>query len=337
MGSPWHIVAFPVILPWREEFWTLPLYLPDLKVGVIPGWPEQLPYQGMPLPPEAEVHPRELEHYQPGDLRQWRAFADYRRDQEDAGENMLQAIRGYGQPGAPEAQPPSSNAWSLAWQLEKMQADQDAQLLLVDKGQDWLQDIFKPEPWGEREAFEPAPGVPETVDPELALMRYRLWRRALAPFLQTQSVPVLLGRTSRAIFLTLKGWPDWTALEPFRLSLPGCRNSAEWRTVCGDGRQAAVAAAVCGSPGGPAQRGGPAPGTARRLGKTSGICGGGYRRRLAPPRGVELGPGDLGAGCRAGRRGTGTVLDRRRRRVSCRDKRPAAPRRQPGEPPPPTP
>jgi len=233
MGSPWHIVAFPVILPWREEFWTLPLYLPDLKVGVIPGWPEQLPYKGMPLPPEAEVHPRELEHYLPGDLRQWRAFADYRRDQEDAGENTLQAIRGYGQPGAPEAQPPSPNAWSLAWQLEKMQADQDAQLLLVDKGQDWLQDIFRPEPWADREAFGPASGVPETVDPELALMRYRLWRRALAPFPQDQSVPVLLGRTSRAIFLTLKGWPDWTALKPLRLSLPGCRNGAEWRTVCG--------------------------------------------------------------------------------------------------------
>jgi hypothetical protein len=234
MGSPWHIVAFPVILPWREEFWTLPLYLPDLKVGVTPGWPEQLPYRGMPLPSEAEVHPRELEHYQPGDLRQWRAFADYQQEQEDGGENMLQAIRGYGQPTAPETQPPSSNAWSLAWQLERMQADQDAQLLLVDKGQDWLQDIFKPEPWGDREAFEPASGVPETVDPELALMRYRLWRRTLAPFLQDQSVPVLLGRTSRAIFLTLKGWPDWTALEPLRLSLPGCRNRAEWRTVCGD-------------------------------------------------------------------------------------------------------
>ena len=85
MGSAWHIVAFPVILPWREEFWTLPLYFPDLKVGVIPGWPEQMPYQGMPLPSEAEVHPRELQHYNPGDLRQWQAFANYRRDQEEAG------------------------------------------------------------------------------------------------------------------------------------------------------------------------------------------------------------------------------------------------------------
>ena len=50
MGSDWNIVAFPVILPWRDEFWTLPLYFPDLKVGVTPGWPAQLPYQGMPLP-----------------------------------------------------------------------------------------------------------------------------------------------------------------------------------------------------------------------------------------------------------------------------------------------
>ena len=110
MGSAWHIVAFPVILPWRDEFWTLPLYFPDLKVGVIPGWPEQLPYQGMPLPAEAEVHPRELQHYQPGDLSQWQAFAKYRRDQEGEGENVIQAIRGYGQAAAPEPQPAPASA-----------------------------------------------------------------------------------------------------------------------------------------------------------------------------------------------------------------------------------
>ena len=92
MGSAWHIVAFPVTLPWREEFWTPPLYFPDLKVGVIPGWPEQLPYQGMPLPSEAEVHPPGVEHYKPGDLTPVAAFADYHRTQEEAGDNLLQAI-----------------------------------------------------------------------------------------------------------------------------------------------------------------------------------------------------------------------------------------------------
>jgi hypothetical protein len=234
MGSPWHIIAFPVILPWRDEFWTLPLYFPDLKVGVIPGWPEQLPYQGMPLPPEAEVHPRELQHYKPGDLRQWQAFENYRRDQEGAGENVIQAIRGYGQPAAPEPQPLPPNAWSLAWQLEKMQADQDAQLILVDQGQDWLQDILKPESWDDRGSFGPVSGVAETVDPELAQLRYRLWRRVMAPDLPNRSVPLLLGRASRPLFLTLKGWPDWTALQAVKLSLPGCRNGGEWLQVAGD-------------------------------------------------------------------------------------------------------
>ncbi|MFA5111385.1 MAG: hypothetical protein WC443_08280 [Desulfobaccales bacterium] len=236
MGSAWHTVAFPVILPWRDEFWTLPLYFPDLKLGVIPGWPSQLPYQGLPLPAEAEIHPRELEHYKPGDLRQWRAFADYQRDQGEE-DDMLKAIRGYGQPTSPETPPPPPNAWALAWQLEKMQADQDAQLLLVDKGQDWLKEILTPEPWDERASFGPVPGIEEMVDPELAQLRYQLWRRVMAPFLEDQSVPLLLGRTSRALFLTLKGWPDWTSLKPVRLALPGCRNGAEWLTVCGDAGQ----------------------------------------------------------------------------------------------------
>jgi hypothetical protein len=237
MGSAWHIVAFPVILPWREEFWTLPLYFPDLKVGGIPGGPEQLPYQGMPLPSEAEVHPRELQHYNPGELRQWQAFADYRRDQEEAGDNLLQAIRGYGKSAAPEPKSPPPGAWSLAWQLEKMQADQEAKFLLVDQGQDWLQDILKPEPWDDRTSYGPVSGVAETVDPELAKLRYRLWRRVMAPETPDQSVPLLLGRASRPLFLTLKGWPEWTALRKVQIALPCCGNGAEWLQIAGqDGR-----------------------------------------------------------------------------------------------------
>jgi hypothetical protein len=232
MGSGWNIVAFPVILPWRQEFWTLPLYFPDLKVGVTPGWPAQLPYQGMPLPQEAEVHPRELEHYRPGDLRQWQAFENYQRNQGEG--DLIQAIRGYGQAAPP---PPSSSLpdpWSLAWQMEKMQADQEAQLLLVDQGQGWLEDILQPERWEEQTSFGPVTGVEEMVDPELAQLRYRLWRRVMKPFLQNQSAPLLLGRTSRALFLTLKGWPNWTKLRMLRMGLPGCRNQTEWQTVAGD-------------------------------------------------------------------------------------------------------
>jgi hypothetical protein len=231
MGLPWNIVAFPVILPWQEEFWTLPLYFPDLKVGVTPGWPTDLPYKGMPLPQEAQIHSRELQHYQPGEVRQWQAFEAYRRDQAGEG-NLVQAIRDYGQPAASPPAATAPNVWALAWQLEKMQADEDAQLLLVDKGQNWLQDILQPEPWTESSA--PVSGVQETVDPELAQLRYHLWRRVMSPFLQDQAAPLLLGRTSRALFLTLKGWPDWTSLRRVHLTLPGCRTRSEWQAVAGD-------------------------------------------------------------------------------------------------------
>ena len=94
-----------------------------------------------------------------------------------------------GKPAAPEPQSPSPNAWSLVWQLEKMQADQEAQLLLVDQGQDWLQDILKPEPWDDRASYGPVSGVAETVDPELAKLRYRLWRRVMAPESRTSRSP----------------------------------------------------------------------------------------------------------------------------------------------------
>jgi len=233
MGVDWNIVAFPVILPWRDEFWTLPLYFPDLKVGVTPSWPPQLAYQGMPLPKEAAVHPREMQHYQPGDLRQWQAFENYQKEPGQE-HDLIQAIRTYGQPAVPVPAAAPPDIWSLAWQLEKMQADQDAQLTLVDKGEDWLQDVLRPERWDEQTSFGPVDGIKEMVDPELAQLRYHLWRRVMQASLETQAAPLLLGRTSRALFLTLKGWPEWTELKMVRLGLPGCRSLAEWQTAAGE-------------------------------------------------------------------------------------------------------
>jgi hypothetical protein len=231
MGAGWQTVAFPVILPWREEFWTLPLYFPELQVGVVPGWPPQLPYQGMPLPPEAQTPPQELKHYSPGDLRQWQAFEDYQQAQGEE-KDLLQALRGYGEELAPTKKA-SPQAWSLVWQLEKMQADQDAQLLLVDQGQQWLGEILAPEPWEDKTTFGPVPGVGEMVDAELARLRYLLWLRVMAPYLQDPWVPLLLGRTSRPLFLTLRGWPQWTDLKKVQVSLPGCRSAADLAAVQG--------------------------------------------------------------------------------------------------------
>jgi hypothetical protein len=233
MGAEWQVVAFPVILPWREEFWTLPLYFPDLKVGVLPGWPTGLPYQGMPLPPEASAPGRDLRHYQPGDLRAWHAFAEYRQGKEEVAD-IIQALKGQAPEPSPEREP-SADVWSLAWQLEKMQADEEAQLLRVDKGQAWLTEILAPEPWEEPAQFGPVPGPKEMVDPDLALMRYRLWRRVMAPHLREPWAPLLLGRTSRAIFLALKGWPQWILLKRVQVLLPGCRSEKEmseaWQTA----------------------------------------------------------------------------------------------------------
>jgi hypothetical protein len=231
MGAGWQTVAFPVILPWREEFWTLPLYFPDLKVGVVPGWPPQLPYQGLPLPPEAQAPPQELRHYTPGDLRQWQAFEDYQQAQGEESD-LLQALRSYGQePTLTPAKEASPQAWSLAWQLEKMQADQEAQMLLVDRGQQWLGEILAPEPWEDKTTFGPVPGVGEMVDRELARLRYHLWLRVMALYLQDPWVPLLLGRTSCPLFLTLRGWPQWTELKKVQVSLPGCRSEAELAAV----------------------------------------------------------------------------------------------------------
>jgi hypothetical protein len=234
MTADWHCVAFPLILPWREEFWTLPLYFPHLRVGVTQGWPARMPYQGMPLPPEVLSRLRELKGYKPGDLLQRQAFGEYRKAQAEE-DDLLRELRHYGRMAAPQKHGASAaEAWSLAWQLEKLQADQEAQLQLVERGEDWLKDILAPEPWEEAPGFSPVPGVPETVDPELAGLRYHLWKRVMAPHLQDPWVPLLLGRTARSLFLTLKDWPSLPALKTVRFSLPGCRSAEEWSRVCGD-------------------------------------------------------------------------------------------------------
>lgn len=230
MGTGWQIVAFPVILPWREEFWTLPLYFPDLKVGVATDWPHQLPYQGLPLPPEAELSARDLKGFQPGELQQWHAFKEYRQAQEEREDDLIQAIRQYEAAAASEPQSPL-DPWRLAWQLEKMQADQEARMVKVDRGQEWLAEILAPEPWEERPHLGPVPGIDEMVDPDLAKLRYQLWKRVMAPYLQDRWSPLLLGRTARSLFLTLRGWPQWTGLRAVEVPLPGCRSEAEWAKV----------------------------------------------------------------------------------------------------------
>ncbi len=99
MPANWQFVAFPLILPWRQEFWSLPLFFPDLSVGVLWHWPPGIPYRGRPLPPEAAAGGREFRHYVPGELKQWQAYEEYTSSREEV-EDIMRALRG--EPAEPE-------------------------------------------------------------------------------------------------------------------------------------------------------------------------------------------------------------------------------------------
>jgi hypothetical protein len=83
----------------------------------------------------------------------------------------------------------------LVWQLEKMQADEEARMIQVDRGEAWLAEILSPEPWDNHQSYG-VTGLKEMVDPELARLRYLLWRREMASHLAGQWAPLLLGRTA---------------------------------------------------------------------------------------------------------------------------------------------
>ncbi len=229
MTGRWQLIAFPLILPWRQEFWTLPLYFPHLRVGVAPGWPAALPYATRPLPPEATAPLPELRHYQPGELTQQQAYQAYLADEEKV-DDILRELRGLPKEEAP-GPPPPAQVLALAWHLEKMQADQEAQLSLVDRGHAWLAEILTPEPWEPRPDYGRVPGVKEMVDPEMARLRFTLWQRELAADSPGPWAPFLLSRTSRAIFGALKGWPAWNQVAQVSVNLPGISHEAAWREV----------------------------------------------------------------------------------------------------------
>jgi hypothetical protein len=232
MPTVWQVVAFPMILPWRPEFWTLPLFFPDLAVGVTWQWPAGLPYQGRPLPPQAAPGGRDLQHYAPGELRQWRAYEEYASSQEGM-EDIVRALRG--EPAEPKvAGEPwkDEEASNLAWQLEVMEADQEAHLARVDREEDWLAEILAPETLEEPKSSFGAPGVMEVLDPETARLRYLLWKREMKPlFKPERSAPFLLGRTSQTIFASLRKEAGGGPAPRVRFRLPGCRTEDEYQTA----------------------------------------------------------------------------------------------------------
>lgn len=235
MAAPCRLVAFPLIIAWRPEFWSLPLYFPDLRVGVLWQWPQGLPYQGMALPAAVAAGGRELKHYAPGELTQWQAFQQYAESGEEV-EDLVRVLRGEpAKPRGPEGPWPQEDVWRLAWQLEFMAANQDAALAKVDRDGEGLAELLSPEPWEEQGVLAATPGEIEMLDPETARLGYLLWRREMKAHLGAGSTPLLLGRTSSAIFASLRKEAGGPSATPERLTLPGCRTAEEFRAARGEG------------------------------------------------------------------------------------------------------
>ena len=221
MASALKPVAFPLILPWRPEFWTLPLYFPELQVGVLWQWPPEVPYRGMELPAQARSGAGELRHYAPGELRQWRAVEEARGTGEEL-DDLVRALKGEPPPPpTPEGPWQTETVWSLAWQVELSEAEQEAHLVRVEQRQRGLTELLAAEPWEEPGDFTPGPDL-EVLDPETAALRYRLWRRELD--LQPGVTPLLLSRSAEAVFLSLRREAGGREPERARLKLPGCRS-----------------------------------------------------------------------------------------------------------------
>jgi len=231
MSPSWRPVAFPLILPWRPEFWTLPLFFPDLAVGVLWHWPAGLPYKGRELPPQAVAGGREFKRYAPGELKQWQAFEEYSRSREEVAD-IVRALKG--EPAEPDLAAGPWNekeAINLAWQLEVLEADQEAHLAQIDRGDEWLAEILSVEPLEDSERLPGLPGVQEIVDPWTARLRYFLWRREMETVLGPLSAPLLLGRTSQGIFASLREITGQIGPPLVRFKLPGCRSEDEYRAV----------------------------------------------------------------------------------------------------------
>ena len=230
MPAQWRFVAFPLILPWRPEFWSLPLYFPDLKVGVLRQWPKNIPYEGKPLPPGVGGG-EDLRDYNPGELKQWQAYREYSDHHEEV-DDIIRALRGKkARPEVAEGPWQGEEAASLAWRLELMEADQEAQLALVDQGEEWLGEILAPETWEEPPSYAGVAEEKEVADPETARRRYLLWQKEMGQFLGAERTPLLLGRASQGIFTSLRREGGTGKFALVRFKVPVCQDEEEFQAV----------------------------------------------------------------------------------------------------------
>ena len=241
---PWQVAAFPLVISWQPEYWSLPLYFPDLLVGHLEGQPANTGLPSIPLPPLDKSLPFDWRNYRPRELQQWKAYLEFKASEEVSEDEseLIRAIKGEpaASPAAPELPPETglprlpdaSMIWTLAWQLEKMWAEQEARLRMVQNQQSQLDTWLAPEPWEEKAAFQPPPNHDPLLaatappDPELALLRLYFWQALLGPHLSSPWAPLIL--TAPASLGLLLEAPGPMSTEPgltrLRYSLPRCQN-----------------------------------------------------------------------------------------------------------------
>ncbi|MFP3868562.1 MAG: hypothetical protein ACLFUU_10440 [Desulfobacteraceae bacterium] len=241
--GPWQVAAFPLIVGWQPESWSLPLYFPDLLVGQLEGQPANTGLHTLPLPPLDKNLPFDWRNYRPGELQQWKAYLEFKASEEmpEDESDLIRAIKG--EPSAiPPSEPPpeaglpqlpdASMIWTLAWQLEKMWTEQEARLKLVQNQQSQLDTWLAPEPWEEKAAFQPPPtqdpllAATALPDPELALLRLYFWRAILAPHLSHPWAPLILASPSSLGLIPEPPGPRSAGqgTAKMHLTLPGCRD-----------------------------------------------------------------------------------------------------------------
>ena len=164
---------------------------------------QRIPLPGKGVPPGI-TGGQDFRDYSPGELKQWQAYKEYTESHEEV-DDIVRALRGgKSRPEAAGGPLVSGEAQSLAWQLEMMDADQEAELAKVDQEETGLAEILTPDSWDAPESFAGAADVKEVLDPETARRRYLLWRKEMGAFGGAETAPLLLGRTSQGIFTSLR-------------------------------------------------------------------------------------------------------------------------------------
>lgn len=195
-GWDWTWVAFPVCLPWQEEFGPLSFYFPEVECGLLLQAPPAVGWRSRFQPPKYQNLPALLKGFRPGELRQWQAFLDFLASQEGDDTELRAAIRGELAPVLPPSPEPEL-LWSLAYQLEQVLSDAAAGLAALRRQEQALSTALG----GELEeitalgSVEPSfsPDLDRTP-PDLELTRLRLlfWRQLLEVEPQRQRLGLVL-------------------------------------------------------------------------------------------------------------------------------------------------